>query len=201
MYRLRQWDEIQRVRPASEAADVSGGRDAEIFLKQLIGSSHAFKDGLILAGRRIPSRRQGRRREIDLIVCTPRMIHLIEVKNWSGKLEVHQGHWRQNRRSGDVVDHGDLLKTNRQKQDAVVEYLHDRGVAIDDALIRDHIVSEIIFMNRRLELDSAIEAMPEIITRRELDKYLGRQPRSAVRRADVLHLARALPVDRIETCG
>ena len=94
-----------------------------------------------------------------------------------------------------------LLKTNLQKQDAVVEYLHDRGVAIDDALIRDHIVSEIIFMNRRLELDSAIEAMPEIITRRELDKYLGRQPRQRARRADVLHLARALPVDRIETCG
>ena len=70
-----------------EAADVSGGRDAEIFLQQLIGSSYAFKDGHVLTGRRIPSKRQGSRREIDLIVCTPRMIHLIEVKNWSGKLE------------------------------------------------------------------------------------------------------------------
>jgi hypothetical protein len=176
--RLRQWTEIQRVVPTTESADVSGGRDAELLLKQLIASSGAFPDGHVFAGRRIPSKRQGRRREIDLIVCTPRMIHLIEVKNWSGQLEIHNGRWRQNRRSGDVVDHGDLIKTNLLKQDAVVEYLHDRGIAIDDALIREHIVTEIIFMNRRLELDPAIEALPEIITRRELDRYLGRQPRS-----------------------
>ena len=85
MYRLRQWAEIQKVRPIREAADVAGGRDAELLLKHLIGSSHAFKDGQVFAGRRIPSKRQGRRREIDLIVCTPKMIHLIEVKNWSGQ--------------------------------------------------------------------------------------------------------------------
>jgi Nuclease-related domain len=179
MYRLRQWAEIQAVRPIKEAADVTGGRDAELLLKQLIGSSQAFKDGQVFAGRRIPSKRQGRRREIDLIVCTPRMIHLIEVKNWSGRLEIFNGRWHQNRRSGDVVDHGDLIKINLQKQDAVVEYLHDRGISIDNSLVRDHIVTEIIFMNRKLELDPAIEALPEIITRRELDQHLGRQPRSA----------------------
>jgi hypothetical protein len=178
IYRLREWAEIQKVVPTQEAADVSGGRDAEILLKQLIGRSHAFKDGQVLAGRRIPSRRQGRRREIDLIVCTPTMIHLIEVKNWSGRLEISNGRWRQHRRSGDVVDHGDLIKTNLLKRDAVVEYLHDRGVAIDNRLIRDHIATEIIFMNRKMELDPTIEALPEIITRRELDRFLGRQPQS-----------------------
>jgi hypothetical protein len=177
MIRLRQWAEIYRLVPIRESADVSGGRDAEILLKQWIGSSRAFKGGQVLAGRRIPSKRQGRRREIDLIVCTPQMIHLIEVKNWSGRLEIRQGRWRQNRRSGDVVDHGDLIKTNLLKQDAVVEYLHDRGIAIDDRLIRNHIVTEIIFMNRKMELDPAIEALPEIITRRELDRYLDHQPK------------------------
>ncbi len=174
--RLRQWAEIQKVVPALEAPDVTGGRDAELLLKQLVGSSFAFKDGHVFAGRRIPSKRQGRRREIDLIVCTPSMIHLIEVKNWSGSLKVHNRRWSQSRRSGDVVDHGDLLETNLSKQDAVAEYLHDQGIAIDDKFIRDHIVTEIIFMNPRMELDPAIEALPEIITRRELDHYLGRQP-------------------------
>ena len=173
--RLRQWTEIQKVGPTLEAPDVTGGRDAELVLKQLVGASFAFKDGHVFAARRIPSKRQGRRREIDLIVCTPRMIHLIEVKNWSGTLSVDHGRWRQTRRSGDVVDHGDLIQTNLLKQDAVVEYLHDRGIAVDEKLIRDHIVTEIIFMNPRLELDPAIEALPEIITRRELDHYLGRQ--------------------------
>ncbi len=177
--RLKDWAEIQKIRPTEESPDVSGGRDAELMLKNLIGASTAFKHSHIFAGRRIPSRRQGRRREIDLIVCTPRMIHLIEVKNWSGRLELDRGRWRQHRRSGDVVDHGDLIKSNLFKQDAVVEYLQDRGVAIDERLIREHIVTEIIFMNRRLELDPAIEERPEIITRRELDKYLGQQPRVA----------------------
>jgi Nuclease-related domain len=173
--RLRQWSELQKVVPTLEAPDVTGGRDAELVLKQLVGSSFAFKDGHVFAGRRIRSKRQGRRREIDLIVCTPTMIHLIEVKNWSGALSVQNGRWRQARRSGDIVDHGNLLATNLLKQDAVIEYLRDQGIAVDEKLIRDHIVTEIIFMNPRLELDPMIEALPEIITRRELDRYLGRQ--------------------------
>jgi hypothetical protein len=173
--RLRQWSELRKVVPTREAPDVTGGRDAELVLKQLVGSSFAFKDGHVFAGRRIPSKRQGRRREIDLIVCTPTMIHLIEVKNWSGALSVQNRRWRQARRSGDVVDHGDLLETNLLKQDAVTEYLRDNGIAVDEKLIRNHIVTEIIFMNPRLELDPTIEALPEIITRRELDRYLGRQ--------------------------
>ena len=175
--RLRQWTEIQKVVPTLEAPDVTGGRDAEHVLKQLIGSSFAFKDGHVFSGRRIPSKTQGRRREIDLIVCTASMIHLIEVKNWSGSLTVRNRRWSQSRRSGDVVDHGDLLETNLLKQHAVAEYLQDQGIAIDDKFIRDHIVTEIIFMNPRLELDPAIEELPEIITRRELDHFLGRQPK------------------------
>jgi Nuclease-related domain len=174
--RLREWAEIQKMAPTLEAPDVTGGRDAEHVLKQLIGSSFAFADSHVFAGRRIPSKRQGRRREIDLIVCTPSMIHLIEVKNWSGSLTVHNRRWSQSRRSGDVVDHGDLLETNLLKQDAVAEYLRDQGITIDDKFSRDHMITQIIFMNPRLELDPATEALPEIITRRELDHFLGREP-------------------------
>lgn len=174
--RLREWSAIGRVRPVEEALDAAGGRDGELMLRELIGSSFPFQGAHLLAGRRIPSRRQGRRREIDLIVCTPAMIHLIEVKNWSGRLDVRDGAWRQTRRNGEVVDHGDLLRTNLQKRDAVVEFLGDGGVALDARFARDHIVPKVIFTNPRLELDPAIEALPEVISRRELDAYLGRQP-------------------------
>src|SRR4051794_21194475 len=98
--RLRDWSEIRKVVPREESAAVTGGREGELLLGQLVGSSFPFKDAHLLAGRRIPSKRQGRRREIDLIVCTPRMTHLIEVKNWSGQLTVHNGVWRQTRRGG-----------------------------------------------------------------------------------------------------
>ena len=173
--RVRLWSEIQRVRPAEESPDISGGRDAELLLKELVGSAFHFQDANVFAGRRIPSKRQGRRREIDLIVCTPKMIHLIEIKNWSGRLDVRDGVWCQTRRNGQVVEHPDMFETNRQRLDAVVEYLHGHGVPLGEPFVSDHIVPEIIFMNPRLELERAIEDRPDVISRRELDDYLGRQ--------------------------
>ena len=175
--RLRQWAEIQKVRPAQEPPDVTGGLDGELLLGRLVASSYRFKDAHLLAGRRIPSKRQGRRREIDLIVCTPATIHLVEVKNWSGQLAVRDGRWRQTRRSGEVVDHGDLIEENRLKRDAVVEYLNDRGLGLDDQFVRDHIVTQVVLTNPRLELDPATEARPDVVSRRELDEYLGRRGR------------------------
>jgi hypothetical protein len=103
------------------------------------------------------------------------MIHLFEVKNWSGQLGLRNGVWRQVRRSGDVVEHRDLIETNLVKRDAVAEYLLDQGVALDQQTVHDHIVPKIIFMNPRLELEPAIEALPEVISRCKLDDYLGRQ--------------------------
>jgi Nuclease-related domain len=173
--RLRLWSEIQRVRPIEESPDISGGRDAELLLRELVGSAFQFRDANVFAGRRIPSKRQGRRREIDLIVCTPIMIHLIEIKNWSGRLDVRDGVWCQTRRSGQVVEHADMFETNRQRRDAVVEYLRDHGVPLGESFIGEHIVPKIIFMNPRLELERAIEDRPDVISRRELDDYLGRQ--------------------------
>ena len=176
MERLRDWSLIRKVVPREESAAVTGGREGELLLGQLVGASFPFKDARLLAGRRIPSKRQGRRREIDLFVCTPRMIHLIVVKNWSGRLGVHNGVWRQTRRSGEVVDHSDLIETNRLRRDAVVEYLHERSVILDDKYVTEHIVSKIIFTNPRLELEPEIEARPDVFSWRELNGYLGRRP-------------------------
>jgi Nuclease-related domain len=173
--RLSQWSEIQKVRAAKEPPDLAGGRDGELLLRQLVGSSFRFKDAHLLAGRRIPSQRQGRRREIDLIVCTPQMIHLIEVKNWSGQLTVQDNVWRQTRWGGNVVEHGDLIRENLLKRDAVVEYLHDRGLGLDEEFVREHIVPKVIFTNPKLELGPEIEGRPDVISRKELDGYLGRQ--------------------------
>ncbi|WP_406693884.1 nuclease-related domain-containing protein [Singulisphaera sp. Ch08] len=175
MSRLKEWSDLQKVRLIEELPDVTGGKDGESLLKELVGSSYQFKDAHLLTGRRIPSKSQGRRREIDLIVCTPRMIHLIEVKNWSGRLEVRQGAWRQTRRGGDVLDHGNLLESNLQKQDAVVEYLRECGVDLDASWIRSHIASKVIFTNPNLQLEPTIEARPDVISRKELDEYLSKQ--------------------------
>ena len=191
--RLGQWSEIGRIRPVEEAPDVAAGRDGELALRELLGTSYKLGDASVFAGRRIPSRRQGRRREIDLIVCTPRAIHLVEAKNWSGRLEVIDGDWRQTRRNGEVVRHGDLLADQRLRRDAVAEYLGERGLDLDDTFVRDHLAPKVIFTNPRLELDPAVEALPEVISRRELDGYLRQQrPRSLAERmaASVLAFCR-----------
>ncbi|MEO6812162.1 MAG: nuclease-related domain-containing protein, partial [Isosphaeraceae bacterium] len=173
--RIRQWSEVQKVQPNDELADVIGGRDGELLLKELIGSSNGLKHARLLAGRRIPSNRQGRRREIDLIACTPTLIQLIEVKNWSGRLVIQNNAWRQVRRNGEVVDHGDLIGENLLKRDAVIEYLADHGLNLDDKTIQDQIVPKVIFTNPGLELSPEVEARPDVITRRELVDYL-KQP-------------------------
>jgi hypothetical protein len=68
-----------------------------------------------------------------------------------------------------------LLETNVIKRNAVVEYLADRGIRLDSSVVRDRIVPEIIFMNPRLELDPAVEALPEVFSRREVDRYFERE--------------------------
>ena len=64
----------------------------------------------------------------------------------------------------------EVIKRVRQWYEiqAVVEYLADRGIRLDPAVIRERIVPEIIFMNPRLELDPSVEALPEIFSRREV---------------------------------
>jgi hypothetical protein len=42
--RLRQWSEIQKVRADDEPPGVAGGRDGELLLRELVGSSFRFKD-------------------------------------------------------------------------------------------------------------------------------------------------------------
>jgi len=177
--RLKQWTDLQRVRPTEELPDVAGGRDGELLLKQLLRSSYQFKEAHLIAGRRIPSKTQGRRREIDLIVCTPRMIHLIEVKHWSGRLNVRNGAWSQTRRSGEVIEHGNLTASNQLKRDAVIEYLRDRGLELDDQRLQSLIAPKLIFTNPNLELEPAIESRSDVISRRELDAYLRSQPQKS----------------------
>jgi hypothetical protein len=49
--RLKLRSEIQKVRPTEESASVAGGRDGELLLGELVGSSYPFKGARLLAGR------------------------------------------------------------------------------------------------------------------------------------------------------
>jgi hypothetical protein len=178
--RLRQWAELQKISPVEEIPGVTGGRDGELLLRQSIATSPRLRRAHVFAGRRIPSKRQGRRREIDLIVCTPAQILLIEVKNWSGQLSIVNGDWRQTRRSGETVNHGNLIRENKLRQEAVASYLLEHGLSVDESFVQKHLVPIIVFTNPNLVLDPEVEAIPEVVSPRSLHDFLGTQPKGGL---------------------
>ncbi|NQU21306.1 MAG: NERD domain-containing protein [Candidatus Nealsonbacteria bacterium] len=165
-----------------EDPEVATGRQAEAFLQQIVGTHLNHHGASLWGGRRVPLRRGGRR-EIDLVVCSRKMIHLIEVKNWSGQLIDRGRVWQQVRRSGEIVTHANLVENNLEKRNLVVEYLRDSGIALDGDFLRRHICQKIIFMNPRLRLPYSISNHPDVITWNSLPGYLDQQaPRKSVER-------------------
>lgn len=178
--RLKAWSEVASQNSTEEDPEVLGGRNAEEFLHEYIGSSYNFKGSTLLAGRRVPSARLRRRREFDLIVCTRKMIHLIEVKNWSGQLR-DRGHvWQQIKRGGEIKDHANLLTDNAEKRDVVIEYLDKCGVRCPSSFWSQHLCQKVFFMNYNLRMDNSIEQHPDIISRSRLDEYLQRHRRMSL---------------------
>lgn len=178
--RFQIWRQIRQSKPVEEALSVASGREGELLLNELASTHFRSKDDYLLAGRRIPSKRHGRRREIDLIVCTPQMIHIVEVKNWAGQLDADDGVWRQTRRGGDILEHENPIQKNLVKRDVIAEYLRENGIKIDKDFVRDRFDSKIIFMNPNLQLDPSIEEHPDVISRHKLDQYIGRQKRETI---------------------
>ena len=71
--RLKTWSTLARRWPTEEEGAVAAGRQAEVFLHQMVGT-HLEHHGASLWGRRrVPLRRGNGRREIDLVVCSPKM--------------------------------------------------------------------------------------------------------------------------------
>ncbi len=174
--RLRTWRAARRERPTPEDPAVQYGRDAELSLRQLVATHFNHKGAHLFAGRRVPCPRRGMRREIDLIVLTPRMISLIEVKNWSGELLDRGPVWLHVRRGGDELRHPNLIDDNREKRNTFLDYLRQHGLAPGRDFAARHVVPKVVFMNPNLTLSPSIRAHPDVITRDKLATFLDRQP-------------------------
>jgi Nuclease-related domain len=180
--RLRQWREIIAVRPQAEDPEVLGGRQAEHFLKTLVQSHHNFQGASLYANKRVPA--GYRRREIDLVVVTAKRIHVIEVKNWSGTLQVVGDKWVQTRRGGQKVEHPDLVADHLDKNAALVAYLNHEGVSLDPQKRRKYLANKVIFMNRHLEvLSRSIADHPDVLLPARLNDYLERERRPGLGQA------------------
>lgn len=91
------------------------------------------------------------RSEIDLLVWTDDRLYLIELKNWSGRLDVQNNELVQFRRhQGGMVAHGNLMKKMRRREEAVRAWLKQHQAEIP------RIERKILFYNPRLEFTDAV---------------------------------------------
>jgi hypothetical protein len=175
MDRLRTWRAARRETPTPEDPAVLYGREAELFLHDLVTAHFNHKGAHLFAGRRVPCPRRRMRREIDLIVLTPRMISLIEVKSWSGELIDRGAVWVQLRRGGGELHHPNLIADNLEKRAAFLEHLRAHGLGQERDFAARFVSQKIVFTNPNLTVSPSIRAHPDVITRDRLASFLDRQ--------------------------
>ncbi|WP_372526613.1 nuclease-related domain-containing protein [Piscinibacter sp.] len=176
--RLDDWLALRKVPPRAESGQVRAGRTAELSLRARLGRHESTRFGEIFGGKRVPrapGQRAGRY-EIDLIVITPRRLHVIEVKNWSGRLSLDGAQWVHERSNGERLVHPNLATYNQAKAQTLSRYLVSHGTAVPSP----RIAQTVVFTNQRLQTDRAIEEHPNIVTAQQLERYI-RQQRGASR--------------------
>lgn len=172
--RLSTWKALGRTEPLEEDPGILAGRQGENFLRDFVQGHVEFQNSHIFLGKRVP-RKKGRK-EIDLMVVTPKRIHIIEAKNWSGALQVRGDKWVQVRRKGQEVEHPNLLDYNLQKMDILIEYLGGKGLSLS----RDFFCQKVIFVNPRLKVDEKLSENLDVITPSKLEGYLNQHKRKGL---------------------
>ncbi|MGL6260378.1 nuclease-related domain-containing protein [Vibrio sp. WXL210] len=167
---LGPWLELVKTKKEVELGHVQAGRDAEDLFQGMVERQMTFNRGTIYSGKRIPNPNGGRF-EIDAIILTHSRIHLVEVKNWSGILHACEGGWKQTKRSGEVIEHRDILELNKEKLAAFRQYLESQDVELPSYL--DELFTfKTIFMNDKLRIDPIIQQDEDVVCRSTLDAYL-----------------------------
>jgi serine/threonine protein kinase len=69
----------------------------------------------------------GHIREVDLLVVTPGGVHMIELKNWHGRLTTENGTWVQTAPNGRRIPHGNPLHLVNQKAKELAGLLGQNG--------------------------------------------------------------------------
>lgn len=167
-----------------EDLKVKAARKAEMKLSQMIRNRFSEKEARIFLNKRVSSKKDNCGFEIDLIVVTKDQIHLLEIKNWSGKLYSEGKQWVQINERGDRIDHENPLEHILKKQKALVHYLKTNGVNINSKCFKHRI----IFMNRNLRVNETITSNPNVIPIIKIGRYFD-QLRSNNKEPNTKHLS------------
>jgi hypothetical protein len=171
---IREWYYMQRNKQKHEEdGETMGGRLAERYIKEKVEHRFTFKNAYCFQGKRIPYKTTERsgKREIDLLVVTPKMIHIIEVKNWGGEIRDEGDKWHQIRKfKGDVV-HDNPTIMNQEKMHVLKGYLDKNKCLLPQNPLR-YFSQKVILMNENAILDCTIRSNPNVIVAKKLEGYV-----------------------------
>ena len=158
--------------------DVAGDYGEE-FTKKLISHENfgGQFDCLCVKDRRVPNLKGKGKREIDFIVLTQKKLHVIEVKNWAGRIYGKPGdrQWRFESRNGSGRREKNIVLDNENKAKVLVHFLNHLGFDISF----DQVDHRVFFINTRrkdgsirLAMDKELMDCPHVVTTDKMDYYL-----------------------------
>lgn len=143
------------------------GRSAELRVSALFEGIPGVQ---VFTSLRIPDTGQGRgRREIDLVVVTKRELYVVEVKNWSGAIELQpDGSWLQIRRNGTVQKHSNVVDGTKYRAQLLKWYIERRGVNVPS----DFIQPKVFLVNPDCRPEQAIVMQPEVLSADQWESFM-----------------------------
>jgi len=104
--------------------------------------------------------------EIDLVGLSANQLFIVEVKNWSGKVQENwDGSWTQLRRDGTYVTHENVVRKTEKKALSLQNYLIRCGVDSLDEL--GAVQSYVVFVNPNVVLSTPISSYPQVFARKD----------------------------------
>jgi hypothetical protein len=103
-------------------------------------------------------RRSGERYEADVLLVGPREAYLLELKEWSGRVDVEGRDVVQYRRNGERVEHGDLFRKIQRREEIMVE---QSGFDPDAGYLLHNLV---VFTNSNVRLEPGARDWMEHLT-------------------------------------
>ncbi|NDU73745.1 BREX system serine/threonine kinase PglW [Actinomadura sp. DSM 109109] len=119
----------------------------------------------------------GHIREVDLLVIAPGGVHMIELKDWHGRLATENGTWVQTTPSGRRVSHGNPLHLVNQKAKELAGLLTQNGERV-------WVGAGICFTDAALRVRLPVGEQRSVYTIDELETMLRRPPSDERRRID-----------------
>ena len=169
--RLKTWYHLAKTKRSKERGENVAGAIGENLLRSYFQNDLSHKEAHIFLNKRVPSGQAGKRKEIDVLVITRKQIHVIEVKNWSGKICSKGEKWLQIRRNGTEVEHPNLTEYNDEKAKVLRKFFIKKGIEIPE----EYFSQKVIFVNKNLEIEKKIADNPNIIDLKKIKSYVKAQ--------------------------